>query len=474
MQTGRDYRILDKDLSRIGNSEGAGWIAGRPLQRAGLVLGALSLVVFVVSLAGAGLPFNGPIMAGCIAAAYLGLNIGANDVANSAGPAFGAGALPIGLGLAAVAAAQLAGALLAGDRVTHTVAYEIVNYGGGAASAASPAKIMVAALTGAAIWITFANWVRAPVSATHSIVGAVAGAGIVGIGAGAVNWQNVMQITLGWVGAPLISGLLASLILGLLRWRVHFAKRREEAARLWLPLLLATAATIFALYILNLSETRSLSAGQFLLALTLGTAAFFAARLQINRQVAARKGEKQTLKDMLSGPLVITALLSGFAHGANDVANVAGPLTIIFADVRGAELPLSVIGLSGLSIALGSVIFGRRLVRMVGSSITRLNPLRAFCATLAGSTTVLAFSSVGLPVSTTHCVVGGIFGLGFYREWEDRFRRKSRERLPVEELQRRRLVRRSHVWTTLAAWAVTVPASGAVAASIFAIMSLID
>ena len=474
MQAPRDYPVLDKDLTRIGHAEGAGRIAARPLRRIGLVLGLAMLALFLAALAGLALPVHPSVVVGFGVAIWLGLNIGANDVANSAGPAVGAGAVPVGLALGGVACAQIAGALIAGQAVTETIARDILSLGP-MGSGAQPARIMAASLVGAALWIMLANWARAPVSTTHSIIGAVAGAGMSGLGIGAINWPVLAGIATSWVAAPVISALLAAALLGLLRRRVHFAPDRARAARFWLPLLIGLTAAVFSVYIAGVAGEGPKGAGLLLLlAAGPGLAAAGLARWQLEREIAAGKDHKLALKHLLAGPLVVTGLLSGFAHGANDVANIAGPLSVLLENTQGDAPPLSlwVIGLAGLGIAAGSFIFGRRLVRMVGMSITRLNPVRAFCAALAAAATVLACSALGLPVSTTHCAVGGIFGVGFYREWEDRRRRKSREALPVEEIQRRRLVRRSHVWTTLAAWAVTLPGAGCAAAAAHAIIAL--
>jgi len=128
--------------------------------------------------------------------------------------------------------------------------------------------------------------------------------------------------------------------------------------------------------------------------------------------------------------------------------------------------------LSGLGIAGGIILFGGKLVTMVGSGITRLNPSRALCISLATALTVLGFSMMGLPVSTTHVAIGGVFGVGFYREWRDRRKTKKRAPMPDEELRRRHLVRRSHVRTILGAWLITVPVNAALAAALVLILRL--
>lgn len=169
--------------------------------------------------------------------------------------------------------------------------------------------------------------------------------------------------------------------------------------------------------------------------------------------------------------MLLAVTLMGFAHGANDVANIAGPLSVIVASSgisQGAgSVSTFILLAAGAGIATGTLLFGRRLVQMVGSGITRLNPVRAFCVSLATGTTVLGASWAGLPVSATHIAIGAVFGLGFFRETLDRRRQKTHEPMPIEERRRRRLVRRSHVVTILAAWVVTLPATGLLAALIF-------
>ncbi|MFV0293438.1 MAG: inorganic phosphate transporter [Paracoccus sp. (in: a-proteobacteria)] len=467
----RDFHILDKDLARLTHAEGASRVAARPLRRGGLVLGLILLALLAGAIAGIGVPAEAPVIAGFSVAIYLGLNIGANDVANSVGPASGARALPVGTGLAIVALAQLAGALLAGEAVTATIAREILP-AGRMSMDVRPAQIMTSALIGAALWITLANWARAPVSTTHSIVGAIAGAGMAGAGPHAISWGIILGITLSWMIAPLIAAMIAALVLGLVRWRVHFTRDRIAAARVWLPALIGMTAMIFTLYLVSLSGQPALTEKVMLISAGPGLLSGLLARWHLERQIIAQGRDRLSLKDLLTVPLIVTTILSGFAHGANDVANIAGPLSILLENTVPGTFSLRIIALAAISVAAGSLIFGRRLVRLVGTSITRLNPIRAFCAALAAAATVLACSALGIPVSTTHCAVGGIFGVGFYREWEDRWLRKSRKTLPTEEMQRRRLVRRSHVWTSLAAWAVTVPGAGMAAAATYGLLSL--
>ena len=417
----REYRTLDKDLSRVTNTERAVMQSARPLLRLGIAL--LFVIAAALTATGffAGQPAIAIVAVGMAVAAYLALSIGANDVSNSLGPAVGSGAIGMTTGLFLVAGMEVLGAVLAGDAVTATLTEGLV--GSTLGQGEATARMMLAALLAAGIWISLATWANAPVSTTHSVVGAIAGAGLATFGAQAVNWP-----AMGMLGAvaAVSSHLLSP------------------------PVILA-------------------------IGLVCAMIGWVYARLRIDRLISDKSGERLAVKKLLGLPLAATALVMGFAHGANDTANIAAPLTIMLESIAAnASAPRGTLVLlvASIGIALGIVLFGRRLVHMVGSNITRLNPSRALCVSLATAITVLGFSSFGLPVSTTHIAVGGVFGIGFYREWRDRRLGTDEEilrdeaPLPDEERRRRHLVRRSHVRTILSAWLITVPAAAMLAAAL--------
>ena len=451
----REFRTLDKDLSRVTNAERAVMQSARPLLRLGIAL--LFVIAAALTATGffAGQPAIAIVAVGMAVAAYLALSIGANDVSNSLGPAVGSGAIGMTTGLFLVAGMEVLGAVLAGDAVTATLTEGLV--GSTLGQGEATARMMLAALLAAGIWISLATWANAPVSTTHSVVGAIAGAGLATFGAQAVNWPAMGMIATGWMASPIIAGLLAAGLLAALRNRVMDRADRVDAGRVWLPVMVAMAMGVLAV------------------ALVCGLSGWIYARLRIDRLISDKSGERLAVKKLLGLPLAATALVMGFAHGANDTANIAAPLTImlesIAADARAPRGTL-VLLVASIGIALGIVLFGRRLVHMVGSNITRLNPSRALCVSLATAITVLGFSSFGLPVSTTHIAVGGVFGIGFYREWRDRRLGTDEEvlrdeaPLPDEERRRRHLVRRSHVRTILSAWLITVPAAAMLAAAL--------
>lgn len=479
-RTGTDFRILDKDLGRLTHAEAARFHAARPV----LGLGAAALFVVAVTLVAlgvfAGQPGLATIGAGMVVASYLALSIGANDVANALGPAYGAGAVGLTTGLVLVAVAEIAGALLAGNAVSSRLATGIVAPAAAAAGTGeAPAQMMTAALLAAAIWISAATRAGIPVSTTHAIVGGIAGAGLVAFGAGAVSWGAIATMAGGWMVAPVISGLTAAAILAFIRARVGQAPDRAQAARRWLPGMIALMAALFLIWLGRL--VLGLPWGPLLMLATLtGLAGGWHARFRLDAQIRAHARTAPALKHMFAIPLLWAAALMGFAHGANDVGNVAAPLSVILQGAGltaapGADQPgIAPVALmaAGGGIALGALLFGRRLVAMIGTGITRLNAIRAFCVTLATAATVLTASTLGLPVSTTHVAVGGVFGVGFFREWQDRRRGPARARMPAAERRRRVLVRRSHVATILSAWVITLPVTAALAAVLKRLIAL--
>lgn len=467
----RDYRILDKDLGRMSNAEQAALTLARPRVRIGLALVFIAAAAEVAATVLAGQPALGIVAAAIAIAIYLALSIGANDVANALSPAVGAGAIGLTAGLWLVAAMDVAGAVIAGAPVTHTLAAGLIgdNLGRGSPTA----LMMLAALASGATWISVATWLDAPVSTTHSVVGAIAGAGMATYGIGSVNWPGLGVVALGWLISPLISGGLAA---GLLASLHHHVLDRDDplpTGRTWLTAIVAMAASI-------LIGVAALSYGGLgwpaVLGLTAGAGllgALYAHRV-LGRQIRAGEKQDKALKALLGLPLIVAAMVMGFAHGANDTSTVAAPLGIVLAEVGSQSGPLlslrAVMAFSGLGIGVGILLFGGRLVHMVGSNITRLNPARSLCITLAAGITVLGFSLAGLPVSTTHIAVGGVFGVGFWREYRDRRLSRSRAPMPDEELGRRHLVRRSYMRTIIGAWLITVPANAALAALLVLIL----
>ena len=485
---GSQWKTLDTDLNRISQVELATAYVARPLVGPGIALAFMVLAGVCAAVFFGATPVNYVVIFAAIFGAYMAINIGANDVANNMGPAVGANALTMGGAILIAALCESAGALLAGGDVVSTISKGIIDP---AAVADTQVFIwaMMAALISSALWVNLATYVGAPVSTTHSVVGGVMGAGIAAAGLAAVNWSSMSLIAASWVISPLLGGIVAAAFLALIKAKIIYQDDKIAAARRWVPVLVGVMAGVFAAYLAlkGLNKIVKIDIGTALIiGLVLGALVYAISAPLIRRQSEGMENRNRSVKALFGLPLVFSAALLSFAHGANDVANAVGPLAaIVHASEYGdfaakVAIPSWVMVIGALGISFGLFLFGPKLIRMVGSQITKLNPMRAYCVALSAAITVIVASWLGLPVSSTHIAVGGVFGVGFYREWhmERRLRRPDVQvgtvkRIAPEERRRRKLVRRSHFMTIVAAWVITVPAAATMSALIFLALNLV-
>jgi PiT family inorganic phosphate transporter len=483
-------RTLDKDLDKLTQVEDASKYVSRKLVAPGigfvfLGLAMLFAAVYVFDRPGAGL-----VIAAAALAAYMAMNIGANDVTNNVGAAVGARAMTMGQALVIAAIFEILGATIAGGAVVKTISSSILD--ASQIPAGMLAWIMMAALMAAALWINLATWLNAPVSTTHSIVGAVIGAGVGAMGTGPVNWKVMAEITSSWVTSPLIAGVIAAGMLYFVKTTIIYRVDKIASAKRWVPVLIALMVGSFTAYmILQLEAADAFSSWTIvLLGMAAGLVGWLVARPLVHRRAEGLENRNSSLRVLFQLPLIGSAALLSFAHGANDVSNAVGPLSAIVRVTFGLPLgsyavagpPLWVMLIGAFGISVGLLLFGPRLIRLVGEQITKLNPMRAYCVAMATAFTVIVASWFGLPVSTTHIAVGAVFGVGFFREWYTRnskrrieYMRRKAEVWMIEEpddpntyeVRRRRLVRRSHFMTIIAAWVITVPASATLAAVLY-------
>lgn len=480
------YKTLDKDLNRISQVEYATQQLGRPVVGTGISFAFIFIAAVVAALVfsdSEGLPF---VVAAAAIGAYMALNIGANDVANNMGPAVGAKALTMGGAIVIAAVFESAGALLAGGDVVSTISKGIIDPSA-VANAETFTWAMMAALISAALWVNLATLLGAPVSTTHSVVGGVLGAGVAAAGFSAVNWENMSAIAASWVISPVLGGVIAAAFLAFIKSRIIYQEDMIGAARRWVPVLVAIMAGAFAAYLSVKGLKRVVKIDiptALLIGLAFAIVSYVLTAPLIKRQSQGMENRKRSLKRLFTLPLVFSAALLSFAHGANDVANAVGPLAAIvhsqeFGEFAGkVAIPLWVMVIGALGISFGLVLFGPKLIHMVGDQITKLNPMRAYCVALSAAITVIVASWLGLPVSSTHIAVGGVFGVGFFREWDTARRarklnseRKVPKEVAVEERRRRKLVRRSHFMTIIAAWVITVPAAALLSGLIFLLLN---
>ena len=479
------WKTLDRDLGRLATLEMAGQTVARPMVGVGIALAFMVVAGLGAALIFGGTPTSWVVVAAAIFGAYMALNIGANDVANNMGPAVGANALTMGGAILIAAICESAGALLAGGDVVSTISKGIIDPES-VASSNIFIWAMMAALISSALWVNLATWVGAPVSTTHSVVGGVMGAGIAAAGFAAVNWPSMSKIAASWVISPVLGGAIAAAFLAFIKARIIYQDDKIAAARRWVPVLIAIMAGAFAAYlalkglkkIIKIDMSTALWIGLGIAALS-----YLVSKPLIRRQSEGLENRNKSLKVLFGVPLVMSAALLSFAHGANDVANAVGPLAAIvhaesFGEFAGkVNIPVWVMVIGAFGISFGLILFGPKLIRMVGSQITKLNPMRAYCVALSAAITVIIASWLGLPVSSTHIAVGGVFGVGFFREWhaERRLRQSTAARAPAkriaaEERRRRKLVRRSHFMTIIAAWVITVPAAALLSGLIFILL----
>ena len=410
--------------------------------------------------------------------AYMAMNIGANDVANNVGPAVGAKVMTLTTAIIIAAIFEASGALIAGGDVVGTIKKKIIDPD----MFFSPDEFvwaMTSALLAAALWLNIATYFRAPVSTTHSIVGGVMGAGIAAVGISIVSWGTMGQIALSWIISPVLGGLIAALFLYIIKKSIMFRDDKVGQAKKIVPILVSVMAWAFGTYLVLkglkkvwpsivdtftfLPDTKKPT---FLVAVIVGLAVAGLIYLIVKPLVAKAtdkiEDSRTGVNSLFTIPLIFAAALLSFAHGANDVANAVGPLAGIVDTITNegistkAVIPVWVMMIGAIGIALGLMLYGPRLIKTVGSEITELDQVRAYSIAMAAAITVIIASQLGLPVSTTHIAVGGVFGVGFLREYLER-----------RDPNREQYVKREYLWKIASAWVITVPVAATLSALIF-------
>jgi len=419
--------------------------SGTDLTRLGVALFFMIAVLTYSFLSNGGIPNNMFLAVAALIGAYMAMNIGANDVANNVGPAVGSKAMTLTTAIIIAAIFEASGAIIAGGEVVKTIKKGIIDISAFGGNADPFIWAMMAALLAAALWLNFATMMRAPVSTTHSIVGGVMGAGIAAAGFSIVSWSTMGKIAASWVISPVLGGIIAAAFLFAIKKSIVFKDDKVQAAKTYVPIFVALMSWAFVTYLtlkglkkiwpqiveilnyLPLVSMEITNKPSFTTALLLGFIVAFFVYFAVKSRLLSNKSELENTKDSVNTlftiPLIFAAALLSFAHGANDVANAIGPLAAINdAVVNGgisskASIPLWVMGVGALGIALGLALYGPKLIRTVGSEITELDQIRAFSIAMAASITVIIASQLGLPVSSTHIAIGGVFGVGFLREY---------------------------------------------------------
>jgi PiT family inorganic phosphate transporter len=361
---------------------------------------------------------------------YMTWGIGANDVANAMGTSVGSGAITVKQAIIIAAVFEFTGAFIAGGNVTSTIRKGIIDPSGIAGTPEVLVFGMLAALLAAALWLMIASTRGWPVSTTHSIVGALVGFGIAGIGIEAVQWGKIGTIAASWVVSPALGGLVAFLLMMSIRKLILNTDNPFANAKRWGPGYVFLVGFIVSLVTLfkglkhlklDFSVTTS-----FVMALIIGLIVAAIGYTLIKKvqldQGADREFHFASVEKVFTPMMIFTACAMAFAHGSNDVANGIGPLAAVVSIVgsggevaQKAGLPIWILILGGAGIVVGLATMGYRVMKTIGTKITALTPSRGYCATLAAATVVVLASRTGLPVSTTHIAVGAVIGVGLAR-----------------------------------------------------------
>ncbi len=360
---------------------------------------------------------------------FMAWGIGANDVANAMATSVGSRVLTIKQAVLIAAVFEFAGAVLAGGEVTNTIRSGIIDV---ALLEGRPEQLifgMLAALLAAGTWLAIASRMGWPVSTTHSIVGAIVGFAIAGLGWGAVQWPVIGSIAMSWVISPVLAGFVAYMLFRSVQLLVLDRRDPISSARRYVPIYIFLTGFIMSLMTLfkglnhvglNLTMPQSIT-----IAALIGGVMGVAGKLVIDRIPVDprldRKFHYTNVERIFAVLMVVTACAMAFAHGSNDVANAIGPVAAVLSAVQTGEVqaraavPTWVLLLGATGIVAGLLMMGHRVIATVGREITQLTPSRGFTCELAAAGTVVMASGFGIPVSTTHTLVGAVLGVGMAR-----------------------------------------------------------
>ena len=357
---------------------------------------------------------------------FMAWGIGANDVANAMATSIGSRVLTVKGAIIVAAIFEFSGAVLAGGEVTSTIRKGIIDV----STLTDPVMMvhgMLGSLLAAGIWLYVASRQGWPVSTTHSIVGAIIGFGIAAMGVEAVKWSEVGNIVASWVASPLTAGVVAFLLFTSVQRLVLERSNPLAAARRWVPMYMFLAGFFVSLVTmlkglkhvgLEISSEEAYLIAAILGAVISGIGIFFIRRIPTPD---THELEFKSVERVFAVLMVLTACAMAFAHGSNDVANAIGPVAAVLSTLKtgavgqSAPLPLWVLLLGGGGIVLGLATYGVKVIETVGRNITHLTPSRGFAAELSAAGTVVVASGLGMPISTTHTLVGAVLGVGLAR-----------------------------------------------------------
>ena len=407
----------------------------------------------------------------CVFGLFMAWGIGANDVANAMGTSVGSRALTLKQAILIAAVFEFAGAYLAGGEVTSTIRKGIIDP---EVLTDSPELLvygMLSALLAAATWLLIASIRGWPVSTTHSIVGAIVGFAAVGISVDAVEWGKVGKIAASWVVSPLLAGSMSFALFISVKKLIFDHENTFERARKYVPIYMWMVGFMISMVTLvkglkhigidfdlgmgsKFANAMVVSAFVGLVVAAIG--AFLLRKVKTTGDI----NSADNIELVFGVLMIFTACGMAFAHGSNDVANAVGPVAAVVSTVQSggligakAVMPWWVLAIGGVGIVVGLATYGWRVIQTIGKKMTELTPSRGFAAELAAASTVVLASATGLPISTTHTLVGAVLGVGLARGVEALH-------LPT-------------IAAIITSWVVTLPAGAGLAVIFFYILSAI-
>lgn len=411
---------------------------------------------------------------------YLACNLGANDVANAMGTSVGSKAITLKQAIIIAGILEFTGAVLFGKEVSATLATKIANPELFMATPQTLLIGMVTVLLSAGIWLQIATSRGLPVSSSHAVVGAIAGFSWVALGVDAINWSSIGLVTLGWILTPIISSAIAAIFYSQIKHWILDQPNQVAQLQQWIPWLSVILISVFGVIVLPtltqpltnyFNQQFGLNLPAYDIPIFTGAIAAIGLTVFSWRQLGdvGYGGHKEDGGEMFPStqspfPIehlfakfqVLSACFVAFAHGSNDVGNAIAPLAAIVyinytgnVPINGITIPIWILVLGGAGIVTGLAIWGQKVIATIGENIISLQPSSGFCAELATATTILLASRLGLPVSTSHALVGGVVGIGI-----------------VQNIKSIKLQTIQGIGT---AWIVTVPVSAILGAAIFSI-----
>ena len=403
-----------------------------------------------------------------LAGFYMAWNIGANDVANAMGTSVGSGALTLRQAIYIAAILEFSGAFFFGSHVSETMQSGIINPELFIDQPKTLMLGMLSALIGTGIWLQVASYFGWPVSTTHAIVGSIVGFGALIGGFASIYWTNIFFIVLSWIISPLCGGIFGYFVFTIIRNQIFYQPKPLEAAKKTLPYFVFSVFTLLTLLLVfNGLENLQLQMGFIeaaLISIVTGSIAAVLSSILVKKWIPSAitgspKADFNLIEKMFGWLQILSACLMAFAHGANDVANAIGPLSaaLFIFNTNSVALETTVpswtLALGGFGIVVGLATWGWRVIETIGKKITELTPTRGFAAEFGAASTILVASRLGMPISTTHTLVGAVIGVGLARGIEALNLGMTRD--------------------IIASWIVTIPASALVAVGVYECLILI-